>query len=203
MLGRLIWWSPPIVETLTCWRHFFRPAPRVSETMYIVARAGDEALVNAIGRETQSHRQTQSRLSRVASERSTSWSAKGCQIARSRSGLFISEATVKVHVHHVFDKLGIRSRTALAMNAARDRWRQAAPTASSGDDLRCTELSAAKSLDVIDVVRLEVRPFRGAILLCRAREDRLKCGNSGSIKLALDGLSQPKSRDPARHRLSV
>ena len=49
--------------------------------------------------------------------------------------LFISEGTVKVHVHHVFDKLGIRSRTALAMNAARDRWRQAASTASSEDDV--------------------------------------------------------------------
>ena len=37
--------------------------------------------------------------------------------------LFITEATVKVHVQHVFDKLGVRSRTALAINAARDRRR--------------------------------------------------------------------------------
>jgi len=35
--------------------------------------------------------------------------------------LFITEGTVKVHVHHIFDKLGIRSRTALAINAARSR----------------------------------------------------------------------------------
>jgi DNA-binding CsgD family transcriptional regulator/tetratricopeptide (TPR) repeat protein len=47
------------------------------------------------------------------------------------SRLFISEATVKAHVHHVFDKLGIRSRTALALNAAHDRLRQAAPNAAS------------------------------------------------------------------------
>ena len=39
--------------------------------------------------------------------------------------LFISEATVKVHVQHVFDKLGIRSRTALALNAARRESRRA------------------------------------------------------------------------------
>ena len=32
--------------------------------------------------------------------------------------LFITEGTVKVHVQHVFDKLGVRSRTALAINAA-------------------------------------------------------------------------------------
>lgn len=32
--------------------------------------------------------------------------------------LFISPATVKVHVHHIYDKLGVRSRTALAMQAA-------------------------------------------------------------------------------------
>lgn len=49
------------------------------------------------------------------------------------SRLFISEATVKVHVHHVFDKLGIRSRTALALSATRERGRQAASAATSGD----------------------------------------------------------------------
>ena len=39
--------------------------------------------------------------------------------------LFISEATVKVHAHHIFDKLGIRSRHALALDAARRRAGQA------------------------------------------------------------------------------
>jgi len=39
--------------------------------------------------------------------------------------LFISEATVKLHVHHIYDKLGIRSRTAVAVLAALDRADQA------------------------------------------------------------------------------
>lgn len=44
--------------------------------------------------------------------------------------LFISEATVKVHVHKIFDKLGTRSRTALAIQAVLERTGQAAPTAT-------------------------------------------------------------------------
>lgn len=102
--------------------------------MYIVARAGDESLVNAIGRETVSSAdpvETLSRREREVYELVCEGLSNG-EIARR---LFISEGTVKVHVHHVFDKLGIRSRTALAMNAARDRWRQAASTASSEDDV--------------------------------------------------------------------
>jgi DNA-binding NarL/FixJ family response regulator len=35
--------------------------------------------------------------------------------------LFISEETVKAHAHHIFDKLGVRSRYALAIDAARRR----------------------------------------------------------------------------------
>jgi DNA-binding NarL/FixJ family response regulator len=35
--------------------------------------------------------------------------------------LYISEETVKAHAHHIFDKLGIRSRHALAIDAARRR----------------------------------------------------------------------------------
>jgi len=39
--------------------------------------------------------------------------------------LFISESTVKVHVHHIYDKLGIRSRAAIAVRAALERSDQA------------------------------------------------------------------------------
>jgi len=35
--------------------------------------------------------------------------------------LFISESTVKLHAHHVYDKVGVRSRVALAVQAALER----------------------------------------------------------------------------------
>ncbi len=94
-------------------------------TLHIVTRAGDEGLVSALGSETVSATEpvkTLSRREREVYELVCEGLSNG-EIARR---LFISEATVKVHVHHVFDKVGVRSRTALAMNAARDRWRQAA-----------------------------------------------------------------------------
>jgi ATP/maltotriose-dependent transcriptional regulator MalT len=53
------------------------------------------------------------------------------QIARM---LFISEATVKVHAHHIFDKTGIRSRAGLALNAAREQLRQATSAIFPSDD---------------------------------------------------------------------
>jgi DNA-binding NarL/FixJ family response regulator len=39
--------------------------------------------------------------------------------------LFIEESTVKVHVHHIYDKLGVRSRLALTVQATLERSAQA------------------------------------------------------------------------------
>jgi ATP/maltotriose-dependent transcriptional regulator MalT len=46
--------------------------------------------------------------------------------------LFIEESTVKVHAHHIYDKLGTRSRTALAVQAALERADQA--TSATGSE---------------------------------------------------------------------
>jgi DNA-binding NarL/FixJ family response regulator len=52
------------------------------------------------------------------------------QIARL---LFIEESTVKVHTHHIYDKLGTRSRTALAVQAALERADQATSAMGTAD----------------------------------------------------------------------
>jgi DNA-binding NarL/FixJ family response regulator len=39
--------------------------------------------------------------------------------------LYIEQSTVKVHAHHIYDKLGIRSRSALTVQAALERSAQA------------------------------------------------------------------------------
>jgi DNA-binding NarL/FixJ family response regulator len=39
--------------------------------------------------------------------------------------LFIEESTVKAHTHHIYNKLGVRSRSALAVQAALERADQA------------------------------------------------------------------------------
>jgi DNA-binding NarL/FixJ family response regulator len=49
------------------------------------------------------------------------------------AALFIAESTVKVHVHRIFDKTGIRSRTAIAFRALLERQGQA--TSAIGDTL--------------------------------------------------------------------
>lgn len=103
------------------------------QSLFIVARAGDHALASAIGLDDSMRSgpvETLSRREREVYE----LLCDGLTNREIAKRLFISEGTVKVHAHHVYDKLGVRSRTALAMNAARDRWRQAAPRTSTGDD---------------------------------------------------------------------
>lgn len=85
---------------------------------YLLRRAGDEHLAAAVATDASSLVDPVSTLS--AREREIyALLCEGLPNRQIAKTLFISEATVKVHVQHVFDKLGIRSRTALALNAAR------------------------------------------------------------------------------------
>ena len=88
--------------------------------MYMLARAGDESLVEALGVAATSVAEPVSSLSPRELE-VYELLCEGLSNGEIASRLFITEGTVKVHVQHVFDKLGVRSRTALAISAVRDR----------------------------------------------------------------------------------
>jgi DNA-binding CsgD family transcriptional regulator len=104
--------------------------PHTAETAaFIVGRASDHELAAAVGVDFADALDPVSTLS--AREREVyDLLCSGLSNRQIATRLFISTETVKVHARHVYDKLGIRSRTALALNAARRSY-QAMPTATS------------------------------------------------------------------------
>jgi ATP/maltotriose-dependent transcriptional regulator MalT len=89
--------------------------------LFLVRRARDDRLLGALGLSAASLVDPAVALS--AREREVyDLVCEGLTNAEIARHLFIATSTVKVHVHHVFDKLGIRSRTALALNSARGRY---------------------------------------------------------------------------------
>jgi DNA-binding NarL/FixJ family response regulator len=96
---------------------------------YVVERASDHELAVALGVDPAAVLNPVSSLS--AREREVyDLLCEGLPNREIAKRLFISVETVKVHARHVYDKVGIRSRTALALQAASSR-PQATPTASS------------------------------------------------------------------------
>jgi LuxR family transcriptional regulator, maltose regulon positive regulatory protein len=105
------------------------------KVVFLIRRAGDEKRAEALGLSPISAMNPVAHLS--AREREVyALLCEGVSNAEIARRLFIAVGTVKSHVHHVFDKLGVRSRSALALNAARDRYATSAvvSTAESGDD---------------------------------------------------------------------
>jgi DNA-binding NarL/FixJ family response regulator len=96
----------------------------------VIARASDQHLAEEMGVDTLSALDPVAKLS--AREREIyELMCDGLTNTDIAARLFISPATVKVHVRHVYDKLGIRSRTALALNAAIRRNQAASISAAS------------------------------------------------------------------------
>jgi DNA-binding CsgD family transcriptional regulator len=100
-------------------------------TGYVVARASDRTMAESMGVDVLGALDPVATLS--AREREVyDLMCEGLANGDIARRLFISPATVKVHVRHVYDKLGIRSRTALALNAASRRNQAASMTAARG-----------------------------------------------------------------------
>jgi len=100
------------------------------QVVYLIRRAGDEARVEAMGLSFFDAIDPAASLSNRERE-VYELLCEGLSNVQIASRLFISKGTVKAHVHHVFDKVGIRSRSALALNAARQRYATSA-AASAG-----------------------------------------------------------------------
>jgi DNA-binding NarL/FixJ family response regulator len=87
-------------------------------TEFLIVRANDQSLAESVGHSPGESLNPASNLS--AREREVYvLLCEGLSNSEIAKRLFIAESTVKVHVHHVFDKLGVRSRTALALSHAR------------------------------------------------------------------------------------
>lgn len=103
--------SPEILTML------LRGADTAEVAGYVVTRARDHALAAALGIDPVEAIDPISRLS--PREREVyDMVCEGLTNRQIAQALFISEETVKAHLHHTYDKLGVRSRTALALGAA-------------------------------------------------------------------------------------
>jgi len=97
----------------------------------LLRRVGDADVANAIGQSV-SGDDPRSRLS--PRERDVfELLREGLTNRQIGKLLFIEESTVKVHAHHIYDKLGTRSRTALAVQAVLERANHATSATESTD----------------------------------------------------------------------
>jgi DNA-binding NarL/FixJ family response regulator len=97
----------------------------------LVSRVGDEDLAAAVGQPLalEDRRSLLSPREREVFE----YLEHGLTNVQIAEALFIAESTVKVHVHHIFDKLGVRSRAAIAMQARLRGAAQATSAITGGD----------------------------------------------------------------------
>ena len=121
-------WDAGAVDcVVTCYRAspdllaaLLRDAETTERAGYIVGRASDHELAASIGVDLAAALDPVSTLS--AREREVyDLLCEGLPNREIAKRLFISVETVKVHARHVYDKLEIRSRTALALQAASRR----------------------------------------------------------------------------------
>ncbi len=100
--------------------------------MFVVLRAGDSRILEELGTSTSELVDPWATLTpREREVHELLCLGRSNQEIATR--LFISQSTAKVHVRHVMQKLGVRSRTAVVLNAA-TRTNYAAPTEMARED---------------------------------------------------------------------
>jgi ATP/maltotriose-dependent transcriptional regulator MalT len=126
--------NPDLLSTLLS-------ANRVRDkTVFLVRRAGDDERVEALG--VSPAALVDPAISLSAREREVyDLVCEGLSNAEIARQLFITPGTVKVHLHHVFDKLGIHSRTALALNSAHGRYATSTAVNPSEDEAAGSEMT--------------------------------------------------------------
>jgi ATP/maltotriose-dependent transcriptional regulator MalT len=112
-----------------------RASLRKDQLIGLIRAAADEDLARALGQPIFTGGDPRERLSRRERE-VYELLIEGLTNRQIAKLLFIEESTVKVHAHHIYDKLGMRSRTALAIQALLERADQAtlATDIASSDD---------------------------------------------------------------------
>jgi ATP/maltotriose-dependent transcriptional regulator MalT len=101
-----------------------RASPQVDRLVGLITAAADEDIARAVGRQVFTGGDPRERLSQRERE-VYELLTEGLTNREIAKLLFIEESTVKVHAHHIYDKLGMRSRTALAVQALLERADQA------------------------------------------------------------------------------
>jgi DNA-binding NarL/FixJ family response regulator len=109
-----------------------RNAVTAEITGYVLARAGDIEMARGLGVDPAAALDPLSTLS-VREREIYELVCQGLSNPEIARQLFISPATVKLHVQHLYDKLGTRSRTALALSAAHRRGQPATETGSGSE----------------------------------------------------------------------
>ena len=104
--------------------------------------------------------------------------------------LFLGESTVKVHVRHIFEKLGVRTELPLLHFGGRSSLKGR----GYGGEPRSLMLLSLK---------VEISASSCAVLLCSTGQDCFKCGNHGCVELAFNRLRKPQPSDAARHRITI
>jgi DNA-binding NarL/FixJ family response regulator len=102
----------------------FRVTPDRDRLAALVRRAGDADAARAAGHAVDVERDPKARLTPRESE-VFELLCQGLTNLQIGKLLYISESTVKRHTLHIYDKLGVRSRTTLAIRAALERGAQA------------------------------------------------------------------------------